>query len=72
MSGGGEKATYRFSLSLADEDGTTIGTNMNRLSTSFNIAYRFSDKLRVDADFTFAETNKQAPWTENVRSEAKL
>ncbi|MBO7183369.1 MAG: TonB-dependent receptor plug domain-containing protein, partial [Bacteroidales bacterium] len=51
MSGGGEKATYRFSLSLADEDGTTIGTNMNRLSTSFNIAYRFSDKLRVDADF---------------------
>ena len=72
MSGGGEKATYRFSLSLADEDGTTIGTNMNRLSTSFNIAYRFSDKLRVDADFSFAETNKKAPWTESVRSEAML
>ncbi len=72
MSGGGEKATYRFSLSYADEDGTTIGTNMGRFSTSFNIAYHFSDKLRVDADFSFAETNKQSPWTTNVRSEAML
>lgn len=72
MSGGGEKATYRFSLSYADEDGTTIGTNMNRFSTTLNIGYRFSDKFRFDADFSFAETDKAANWTNNVRSEAML
>ena len=72
MSGGGEKATYRFSLAYTDEDGTTIGTNLSRFSTTLNIGYKFSDKLRVDADFSFAESNKEANWTENVRSEAML
>lgn len=72
MSGGGEKATYRFSLSYADEDGTTIGTNMNRFSSTLNIGYRFNDKLRVEADFSYAETDKEANWTDNVRSEAML
>ncbi|HPL05739.1 MAG TPA: SusC/RagA family TonB-linked outer membrane protein [Bacteroidales bacterium] len=72
MSGGGEKATYRFSLSYADEDGTTIGTNMNRFSSTLNIGYRFNDKLRVETDFSYAETDKKANWTDNVRSEAML
>jgi len=72
MSGGGEKATYRFSLAYMDEDGTTVGTNLNRFSTSLNIGYRFSDRLRVDADLTFAQTGKQANWTDRVRSEAML
>ncbi len=72
MSGGGEKATYRFSLAYANEDGTTIGTAMDRFSTTLNIGYHFNDKLRVDADFSFAETDKKANWTNNVRSEAML
>ena len=72
MSGGGEKATYRFSLAYADEDGTTIGTRLDRFSTTLNIGYRFSDKLRVAADFSFAESRKQANWTDRVRSEAML
>ena len=72
MSGGGEKATYRFSLAYMDEDGTTIGTNLDRFSTSLNIGYNFSDRLRVDADLSFAQSDKLANWTDNVRSEAML
>ncbi len=50
------KATYRFSLSYLDEGGTTVGTGLNRLTSSLNIGYRFSDKLRVDADFTYSDS----------------
>lgn len=69
MSGGGEKATYRFSLGYMNEGGTTIGTNVNRLSSALNVNYNFSSRLRVDADFSFAQTEREANWG-NVRSEA--
>jgi TonB-linked SusC/RagA family outer membrane protein len=70
MSGGGEKATYRFSLSYLDEGGTTVGTDLQRLTTSLNIGYLFSDKLRVDAEFTYSDSDKKDNWTSTVREEA--
>lgn len=45
MSGGGERATYRFSLGYLDEGGTTVGTDFSRLNSSLNVNYKFSDKL---------------------------
>ena len=69
MSGGGDKATYRFSLGYTNQGGTTIGTNFNRLSSALNINYNFSERLRVDADFSFAQSERDANWA-NVRSEA--
>lgn len=69
MSGGGDKATYRFSLAYVDEMGTTIGTDMDRLTAKLNIGYNFSDRLRVSTDFSFSQTNKQAN-VADVRSEA--
>ena len=45
MSGGGERATYRFSLGYLDEGGTTVGTDFSRLNSSLNVRYKFSDKL---------------------------
>lgn len=70
MSGGGDKATYRFSLSQMDEGGTTVGTSLKRITTSLNIGYSFSDKLKVNANFSYSDADKKAPWTGNVRSEA--
>ncbi len=70
MNGGGEKATYRFSLSYANEEGTTIGTDMDRFSSALNITYKFSSKLRVDTDFSFAQSDKLSNWTDRVRAEA--
>lgn len=69
MSGGGDKATYRFSLGYMNQGGTTIGTNFARLSSALNINYNFSERLRVDADFSFAQSEREANWA-NVRSEA--
>ncbi|MDP4278324.1 MAG: TonB-dependent receptor plug domain-containing protein, partial [Bacteroidota bacterium] len=69
LSGGGDKATYRFSLGYLDEMGTTIGTELKRLSTKLNVNYDFSSRLRVTADFSFTQSNKDANYL-NVRSEA--
>ncbi|MDD4990853.1 MAG: SusC/RagA family TonB-linked outer membrane protein [Paludibacter sp.] len=70
MSGGGEKATYRLSMSLTDEGGTTVGTDLKRLTTSMTVGYMFSDKLRVEADFGYSGSDKKDNWTTNVRAEA--
>ncbi|MBQ8594171.1 MAG: TonB-dependent receptor [Bacteroidaceae bacterium] len=69
MSGGGDKATYRFSLGYLDEMGTTIGTSMDRLTAKLNIGYNFSERLRVSTDFSFTQSNKDAN-VADVRSEA--
>lgn len=70
MSGGGERATYRFSLAYTNEGGTTKGTGLGRLTTSLDIGYKFSEKLRVNAEYSYTDTKKDAPWVDNVRSEA--
>ena len=44
MSGGGDKANYRFSLGYSNEGGTTKGTGLGRLTTSLNVGYNFSEK----------------------------
>lgn len=69
LSGGGDKATYRFSLGYLNEQGTTIGTSLKRLSTKLNVNYDFSDRLRVTADFSYTQSDKDANYL-NVRSEA--
>lgn len=70
MSGGGEKATYRYSLSYLSEGGTTKGTGLTRLNTSLDIGYRFSEKITVNAEYTYSDSKKKAPWSENLRAEA--
>ena len=70
MSGGGDRATYRFSLSYLDEGGTSIGTGMDRLSANLRIGYNFSDKLRIDTEYSYADTDKDANFTTNTRAEA--
>jgi TonB-linked SusC/RagA family outer membrane protein len=71
VTGGGEKARYRFSLGYYDEMGTTIGTGLDRLTTEMNITYNFSDRLRVNTDFSFTNTDKKANVVDNVRSMAQ-
>lgn len=71
MSGGGEKATYRLHLGYYDEQGTTKGTSMSRLSTQLKITYNFSDRLRVHTDFSFSNTEKDANVLDNARSMAQ-
>ncbi len=70
MSGGGNRATYRLALGYATEDGTTIGTSMNRFNTALRIDYNFSKKLKFGANVTYTQTDKDANWATTVRSEA--
>ena len=69
MSGGGEKATYRFSLGYLNEGGTTIGTGLTRLSSLLDITYRFSDKLKFTVTASYSQSDKDDNYF-NVRSEA--
>ena len=68
MTGGGEKAVYKFNLGYYDEQGTTVGTGVQRLSTGMKITYNFSDRLKVRTDFSFSNTNKDANALSSVRS----
>ena len=60
MSGGGDKANYRFSLGYSNEGGTTKGTGLGRLTTSLN----------VEAEYSYTDTQKDAPYTDDVRAAA--
>ena len=72
MSGGGEKATYRFALGYYNEQGTTKGTGLTRFSSQLKITYNFSDRLRVHTDFSFTNTDKDANVLDNARSMAMM
>lgn len=71
MTGGGEKAVYKLNLGYYDEQGTTVGTGVQRLSAGMKITYNFSDRLRVRTDFSFSNTNKDANVLDNARSMAQ-
>ena len=68
MTGGGEKAVYKLNLGYYDEQGTTKGTGVQRLSAGMKITYNFSDRLRVRTNFSFSNTNKDANALSSVRS----
>ncbi|MFC0878263.1 SusC/RagA family TonB-linked outer membrane protein [Saccharicrinis sp. FJH2] len=71
MSGGGDKATYRISLGYLNETGTTIGTGLERFNTLIGLDYRFSDKFRLTADFSYSQAGIDSYWGgSNPRSEA--
>ena len=73
MSGGGDKATYRFSLGYTSEDGTTKATDMRRLTSSLRIGYNFSDRLNVQAEFTYSDTKNTQDFfgSSKLRTEAQ-
>lgn len=68
ITGGGTKAFYRFSVNWQDQIGTTLGTDMNRLSTRLNLDYFISDKIKMRADFSVAHSITNANYSKDVRS----
>ncbi len=70
LSGGGEKADYRLSLSHLTNEGTTIGTKYQRFSGKFNMQYKFSDKLDIAVNYSFTRGIRNANLDESIRSQA--
>lgn len=61
MSGGGEKATYRFSLGYDNQKGTTVGTDYMRITSRLNMMYRFTNKFYVESNFSYSESERNQP-----------
>lgn len=59
LSGGSSKVRYRFSVGYWDEQGNTIGTGLQRLTTRTNLNYTVSDKLRFIADIAYTNSQTQ-------------
>lgn len=67
ITGGGGKAAYRFSANYLDQLGTTLGSDLNRITTRLNLDYSISDKLKMRADFSIAHSVINATYDDGDR-----
>ncbi|RZK30369.1 MAG: hypothetical protein EOO61_19360, partial [Hymenobacter sp.] len=56
VSGGGEAMTYNFTTSYNDQKGAWINTGAKRITSSFRLDYKVSNKLRFSANISFARS----------------
>ncbi len=59
VSGGGDKTRYYASVNYQSNDGTTVNTALNRLSTRVNLDYNISSKLRFSVNFNYSNSAKE-------------
>ena len=62
MDGGGEMANYRFSLGRESQEGTTYGTDYERITSRLNLTVKFSKKFRVESKFNYTESTRNLPY----------
>ncbi|MFY7890220.1 MAG: SusC/RagA family TonB-linked outer membrane protein [Spirosomataceae bacterium] len=56
INGGGAKAQYFASMGYFSQQGTTIGTGLDRLNTRINLDYKVSDRIRFKTDIAFTHS----------------
>lgn len=67
MTGGGEKARYFASLGYFNQQGTTLGTYLNRINTRINLDYNVSERILFRSDLSFSYTDNNRNFAENLR-----
>ncbi|MBC8053911.1 MAG: SusC/RagA family TonB-linked outer membrane protein [Sphingobacteriaceae bacterium] len=67
MQGGGEKARYYASVGYLNSQGTTIGTDLNRVTTKVNLDYNVSNRIRFRSDFMYTHVNNTLNYTNSLR-----
>ena len=70
MTGGGEKARYFASLGYFNQQGTTVGTYLNRINTRINLDYIVSQRIRFKSDLAFSYTDNNRSFADNLRDVA--
>ena len=70
MTGGGDKAKYYASVGYFHQDGTTIGTALDRITTKVNFDYNVSQRIRIRANFTYAHLNRKLNYLTSIRNVA--
>lgn len=61
ISGGNDRSSYYFSAGYYDEEGTTIGTSLNRLNFTLKGDYKLLDNLKVGVSM-FSNERKQGSY----------
>jgi TonB-linked SusC/RagA family outer membrane protein len=69
VSGGGEKAKYFASLGYFNQEGTTKGTDLGRITTRINLDYNVSERIRFRTDISYTHVNNSQLYS-NVRDVA--
>ncbi|MBN2165465.1 MAG: SusC/RagA family TonB-linked outer membrane protein [Marinilabiliaceae bacterium] len=59
ISGGGERATYRFAGGYLGQDGTIIGQEFSRISSRLSLDYKISDRIRVNTEISFTQSDNK-------------
>lgn len=70
MTGGGEKAKYYASLGYVGTKGTTVGTDLSRLTAKINLDYNVSSRIRFRTDITFAHLDNSQNFPGDIRGVA--
>jgi TonB-dependent SusC/RagA subfamily outer membrane receptor len=70
MTGGGERARYFASLGYFKQQGTTVGTDLDRINTRINLDYIVSSRIKFKSDLSFSYTNNARNFAENLRDVA--
>lgn len=70
MSGGGEKARYYASIGYLGQTGTTLGTDLSRITTKINLDYNVSSKLRFRTDLTYTHVINNLNYNKTLRTRA--
>jgi TonB-linked SusC/RagA family outer membrane protein len=70
MTGGGEKAKYYASLGYVGTKGTTVGTDLSRITAKINLDYNVSSRIRFRTDITFAHLDNSQNFPGDIRGVA--
>ena len=70
MQGGGEKARYYASVGYFNQTGTTVGTDLNRITAKINLDYNVSNKIRFKTDITYTHVVTDFNYTSSIRGVA--
>lgn len=70
MQGGGDKARYYASFGYLNSTGTTVGTDLKRITTKINLDYNVSNRIRFRSDFTYTNVRNSLNYSGSLRSVA--
>jgi TonB-linked SusC/RagA family outer membrane protein len=65
--GGGDKSRYNLSLGYNDEEGTTIGNDLQKLTLRNSLDYDLSSKLRFNSDVLYTHYDQNSNFYDNIR-----
>jgi len=65
MSGGGEKARYYASVGYNGTVGTTVGTDLKRITSKINLDYNVSNRIRFKTDITYTNLTNNSNFVGN-------